>query len=1546
MKSRTLILSMLFVLLLFSVNSYANVYASHIEVSATELTVDGVNVVTISFILNEAADSGVDVKIYDTDGVLVRTISLSAGVKGVNTVDWDGTDDAGIPVWEGDYSFEITASDDGYTDWTKISDDLKTVMYSPKGIAINRDPNSPYFGRIYVANGYPGTSANAGAFYNNDGMYMFTPDQESYVFSDAGVDWSSSSNSPYKTTIGADGSIYVCDYGHDWLWQFAPDLTPESAKLILDDDNRVENQWVAANWVHGTGADRQIYTADAHYLTGQGIKMYAIGENELLLDGDTGVVVIERPNNGFYQNDVEVASDGSIFFSQKRSAKGEILDKEGKPLPIKAAGEAYPLMKYPAYTGTTMTIDDTLWTVPMTYTGADGIALDEAHNRVAWGDYYSGKVYVHDATTGELLWTVETGRNRTQDLAFDAAGNLYQADNSSEYWTILSPPDGANSYTTPGLEKISLMRLPSEYDGKIVINEFTYNSEYYDNEWVELYNASDETIDIVGWALRDAPDSHDPVIIPDTCDTELLPGEYFTIWTGGDGMDHGWPLHFTPDLNVAYDFATSSETTPIGLNNSGDILYLWDATGGLVDSVNFEDEKTFPDAARWGTGATCELIDPLADNNDPANWQASWFYGGTPGAANVFERPDYPKILITEVMYNSAGTDYEFIELMNGDVDTVDILGWWIMDDNPLHTKVPFPDTCDTKLGPGDFFTILVARGSDPGFTPDLDLSGIASPIGLNNDKENIILFNAGDSMVTYMHYDDGGSGEEYEHAHAADGSGPSLELVDLMGDPYDPQNWQASIETGGTPGYLNVTPAKLVAAEVTGETTVLIEYSEEVDSTTAVTLTNYVIDHGKGNPTAAVWMGNQVELTTSYIEWDTVYTVAVWNVEDLEGFAILDSSTISFVRESPDHEAPIAILARAMTDSTVIVDFDEELDSTYAVVLTNYTIDNSIGNPAAVKWLGDHVELALGSKLSLDANYTIIVNGVMDLYDNLKTEPDTLEFILKDFRGKIVINEFTWNSEYYDNEWIELYNASDETIDIAGWAFQNMLDPDILYIADTIRTVLAPGEFWTVWLFADPLSRGKDWPLHFTPDWNAAIDLTDSTKIHVFNLWNSGSDLVLYDDAGRLVDEVNYMEEETFPYQLKWGVGLTCERIDPALDGNDPASWQASWYYGGTPNAPNGLERPVYPKVVINEVMYNSADGTTEWVELKNLDNVAVDISGWWLRRDNPTLPKVGFQDGSVLQPGDLFTVLIDSIGGEDLGFVPNENYSDTSGIHYSNSRDNVILFNADDVMVTYMHYDDGATAYYEFEHCEGTDGGGKSLEYWNWELENWDPQAWAASKDSAGTPGAENYIYDIVPPVVDSAKALSDTTVAVWFSEDVNYTTATNKNNYMIDNGIGNPLYILQEENNKVILFLNPAVPLVEGTTYVVTVTGVRDIEGNEIAENNTASFVGIAVVGIDMVEAIPKVFALHNNYPNPFNPITTINYDLPKDANVRIVIYDLMGKEVRTLVNTHQKAGYQTIHWNALDNSGRCVSSGFYFYVMDAGNFHKAQKMLLLK
>ena len=104
-------------------------------------------------------------------------------------------------------------------------------------------------------------------------------------------------------------------------------------------------------------------------------------------------------------------------------------------------------------------------------------------------------------------------------------------------------------------------------------------------------------------------------------------------------------------------------------------------------------------------------------------------------------------------------------------------------------------------------------------------------------------------------------------------------------------------------------------------------------------------------------------------------------------------------------------------------------------------------------------------------------------------------------------------------------------------------------------------------------------------------------------------------------------------------------------------------------------------------------------------------------------------------------------------------------------------------------------------------------------------------------------------------------------------------------------------------------------------------------------------IQVLAID-IDLIPEVFALHQNYPNPFNPTTQIRYDLPEDAMVTITIYDIMGRSIRSLVNSKQTAGYRSIQWNATNNAGSPVSAGLYLYTIQAGDFRQAKKMVLLK
>ena len=93
-------------------------------------------------------------------------------------------------------------------------------------------------------------------------------------------------------------------------------------------------------------------------------------------------------------------------------------------------------------------------------------------------------------------------------------------------------------------------------------------------------------------------------------------------------------------------------------------------------------------------------------------------------------------------------------------------------------------------------------------------------------------------------------------------------------------------------------------------------------------------------------------------------------------------------------------------------------------------------------------------------------------------------------------------------------------------------------------------------------------------------------------------------------------------------------------------------------------------------------------------------------------------------------------------------------------------------------------------------------------------------------------------------------------------------------------------------------------------------------------------------------PMQYILHQNYPNPFNPVTSLRYDLPNDGLVNITIYDMMGRIVKTLVNTSQTAGFKSVKWNATNDRNEPISAGLYLYAIQAGEFRQTKKMVLLK
>lgn len=102
----------------------------------------------------------------------------------------------------------------------------------------------------------------------------------------------------------------------------------------------------------------------------------------------------------------------------------------------------------------------------------------------------------------------------------------------------------------------------------------------------------------------------------------------------------------------------------------------------------------------------------------------------------------------------------------------------------------------------------------------------------------------------------------------------------------------------------------------------------------------------------------------------------------------------------------------------------------------------------------------------------------------------------------------------------------------------------------------------------------------------------------------------------------------------------------------------------------------------------------------------------------------------------------------------------------------------------------------------------------------------------------------------------------------------------------------------------------------------------------------------VDVDDLANFPDEYALLPNYPNPFNPSTTINYELPKQTAVSLIIYDIRGKHVAILQDGAKPSGNYEVRWNGMDNSGNQVSTGVYFCRLQAGEFSKTIKMVYLR
>jgi hypothetical protein len=452
--------------------SLGNVYPTNLDQSADTFNPSAAESVVLSYLLNEDA-TNVSIDILDNTNSVVRTLSGLPLTKGTQTAVWDGKDNSNVTLPDGDYSFRVTSTGVSRSGWEQISTNSTLNNFElPRGVAVNRNPDSPYYGRVYVSNGRALPTAAGRTMA--DGIYMLNAD-----FTDTGiaggtgphaggVDWTldgTSAASPFKLEVTSDGSLYITGWsdGQSGLWQ--ADANMVTATEALDNTGRnagglnTTHGSISDVVVVGSGASRQIYSADEDLAPVRSIHRYDIGTTTTFTGPPSAVFFDNAANGGKVINSFNSLArdeDGNFWYSQNRfngTDQSSLFQLDGTTGAI--LWESLPNLGSP----------DPL-------RGIQAISYDPVNNVLALVTNISNatNIIIFDPASKTVISQfgfAESGALTTTDVNFDNAGNMYITNRSAERIHVWSPPSApqpgfvANEFITSSLGPLGTLSISS-----------------------------------------------------------------------------------------------------------------------------------------------------------------------------------------------------------------------------------------------------------------------------------------------------------------------------------------------------------------------------------------------------------------------------------------------------------------------------------------------------------------------------------------------------------------------------------------------------------------------------------------------------------------------------------------------------------------------------------------------------------------------------------------------------------------------------------------------------------------------------------------------------------------------------------------------------------------------------------------------------------------------------------------------------------------------------------------------------------------------------
>jgi hypothetical protein len=449
---------------LFTATARANVYATDIKFDGTRtlVTSNAGGNLNISYILNEPATLGVTISISSNSKV-VRTISVPSGVSGTlrggNLVRWNGDDANGISVTPGAYTVSITASASGHTNWTQISRDTNdpgNYVFLPRGVAVDNNSNSLYYGRVFI--GSAGTGPSPGTTPgDNDIILKLNADG---TFADDGPDGNGGFSGilddgqgdvPQKLRVGDDDRLYMMDvtsFGE----VVAFDMALTTNQVVLTQNNYTDNPfylngtipnglgWFSMDVTDTATTNGRVWLGEIDP-GGAGIWNWRLINGAADTNDDSGTQAVAVGGN------LSVAASGGlmvdtnfdIYVSQNLTA---------------ADATNAACMEFPMWTGVSLT-KSAAWTAgagDSTFLGVYDTTIDSRANpkyvACAMNSQPSTNgVRILDALTGSKIVPNLDPTNQYFATGWDNVGNLYAVTGSAHLLRVFSPP-GTNQATT------------------------------------------------------------------------------------------------------------------------------------------------------------------------------------------------------------------------------------------------------------------------------------------------------------------------------------------------------------------------------------------------------------------------------------------------------------------------------------------------------------------------------------------------------------------------------------------------------------------------------------------------------------------------------------------------------------------------------------------------------------------------------------------------------------------------------------------------------------------------------------------------------------------------------------------------------------------------------------------------------------------------------------------------------------------------------------------------------------------------------------------